>query len=125
MASDIWAEARQLASQGRRPVITLSPATEVREAKKPPHRPRKVKDSNKPFAHYPMHTPSGGRMRCRAPGCSNQIRAGVRAIVCSERCEALLREECEAILAVLNGEVEPEEFPPHLRTNGRRKKRHL
>jgi hypothetical protein len=43
-------------------------------------------------------------------------------IACSERCAEALREECELLLGILDGKVEPHQLPLYMRTNKLKRK---
>lgn len=122
MARDLWAEIDDLVARGKEPIVKIDPGAEIRMPKKL-GRPKFV-DKARQFAHYPLHVPGGRtRMRCRAARC--YIRLGVKTtrIVCSDKCEAYLREECEAILAALNGTMDIRDYPTHLRVDRTNRKK--
>jgi hypothetical protein len=114
--SSIWNKVNDILEKGGTPVISLSPATRIIQSKRAKGRPRIRLPGAKPYAHYATHTPSGNRMTCRANGCSKQLRRK-QVLVCSKQCEAQLRQSCELYLAILNGELPPEELPVYMRSN--------
>jgi len=69
---------------GKRPSITFSPGIEVVMPKRRRGRPR-VRDLDKPFAHYADRRASIRPVRCLALGCQRRLKAHQRG-ACSEFC---------------------------------------
>jgi hypothetical protein len=113
-----WTEVEDCLEQGVEPVIELFPERAVFVPKKGPGRPRKRKPgvSRDNYAHYPTHTPSGHRMVCRASGCQKRLKRG-DVLVCSKACKRQVREACEVMLSILNGELPPSALPTYMRSD--------
>lgn len=114
-----WQQVAELLTEGRSPRIELPAAAEVIEPRRPRGRPAKDRT-----AEFPTRTPSGKRLRCRASGCRERLRAGDR-ITCSDACAQAVRSECMLLLGVLDGHVSPKELPPYMWTDRLRRKRTL
>lgn len=111
----IWEKVDEMVSRGKAPIVKLNPATEIRKPRRPRGRPRIIFTKNR--QHYPMATPKGWALRCRAPGCQKKLRKDQLTICCSPACEARLRDICETYLNVLNGDMNPTDLPPYYRTS--------
>lgn len=112
----VWREVEKQVKQGKVPVIKLTSAARILEPKRPRGRPKG------PASAWPLHTPSGNPIRCRAAGCTQRLKKG-STIVCSTACGDDLRSECSLMLKILNGELEPHKLPLYLRSNKLRRKR--
>ena len=73
-----------LLRSGQRPIVVLSPGIEILMPKMRRGRPR-VRDLEKPFAHYADGRASVRPVRCLAHGCQRRLKAHQRG-ACSEWC---------------------------------------
>jgi hypothetical protein len=120
-AKAVWDAVDLVVESGKKPVIKLSPVSQIIEPKRSRGRPRTKEPGEPVAARWALKTPSGKRMTCRSSGCHKVLRKG--QVCCSDACTAQLREECELWLGVLDGRIPLTEIPPHLRSNRLRRKR--
>ncbi len=113
--SGIWNQVEQLVAEGKPAQILIPISFRLDKEKRPVGRPR-VNPPGKPLHGQVMATPHGHQLRCRNPGCSQRLGKYVRDIVCGDKCRAELREYCETMLSILNGEVDPTDLPLKYRT---------
>jgi len=72
-------------------------------ARRPATRTRIVRAA--PWSHYAGYDErSGGRPRCRAQGCGKALRKD-QPFACSPKCEALVRDEVQAMLRAITGKA--------------------
>lgn len=77
-------EIEVLLRSGKRPSITLYPATRIFFPKRRSGRPQ-VRDEAMPFKHYADPRSGKRRARCLAPTCHKRLRVGQRG-TCSDSC---------------------------------------
>lgn len=85
---------------GRRPSIELLPGAEVLMPKKRHGRPR-VRDLEKPFAHYADRRASVRPVRCLAYGCQRRLKAHQRG-ACSDWCADAVFNRALMLLRIID-----------------------
>ncbi len=119
MKKRLWDEVEEAVKEGKVPNIDLSPASRIIDGPKKTGRPRKYPTgTNLKIHRVIMKTPTGQPMICRMPGCRHRLKIRQRDICCSPACKAELKSMCEGILQVINGDIDPEEFPMYWRAKG-------
>lgn len=114
--SGIWAEVEHLASKGQAPQVVLPKGSKVVVPKQPSGGRRTRPLGAGPYHNFIMRSPRGQGLRCRWRCCYKRIPSKRACVTCSDQCKALLREYCETVLAIFNGEMSALDFPAHFRT---------
>lgn len=109
---DIWEQVVDLVLEGQQPQVVLPPGARVVVPKGRRGRRRTRPEGAHGHWGWVMMTPAGYAMRCRAPGCLRTVRKHEATLVCSSECKTALEDYCETTLAVLQGRMGAENYPP-------------
>lgn len=120
--TDVWHQIEEVLAKNEEPQVTIFPVNFIKKYNCRVRRhPKPILGKSgqriQQFTDGYLLTEFGSRMRCRRDGCNKYISVDSTSICCSKECEALLRDYCEEVLAVLNKEKPAKDFPVYYRNS--------